>query len=72
LYHLGFISFIHRKQYYVKHLVILVGSNSNELSFWEDEGAERRERYIGEVVGLDNVKPRLIAVHRVEYYLKKN
>jgi len=56
----------------VSHLFILVGCHCNELSLLEDVGVERAVGQPVQVIGLDEVKARLILVHRVEDRLNNN
>lgn len=48
------------------HLVILVGSDSNEVGLWEDVGAEGAVGELQDVVGSDDVEARLVFVHGVQ------
>lgn len=52
------------------NLVILVGSDSNEISLREHVGSERAVWEFQYVVGSHNVKSRLVFVHGVKYRLK--
>lgn len=48
------------------HLVILVGSDSDEVSLWEDIGAKGTVWELQDVVGSHDVEARLVLVHRVQ------
>ena len=51
-------------------LLVLVGRDSDELGFLEDVSPERRVRQLQDVVGANQVKARLVLVHRVQDRLK--
>lgn len=53
------------------YLFVLVGSDANELGFLEDVGPERAVGKLQDVVSPDQVKPRLVLVHRVQNCLLK-
>lgn len=57
--------------YALTHLVILVCSNCNEVSFGEHIGSERAVRKFQNVVCSHNVKPRLILMHGVQNRLRQ-
>lgn len=48
------------------HLVILVGSDGDEVSLWEDIGAEGTVRELQDVIGSHDVEARLVLVHGVQ------
>lgn len=48
------------------HLVILVGSDSDEISLWEDIGAEGAVWELQDVIGSHDVEARLVLVHGVQ------
>ena len=52
-------------------LLVLVGSDSNELSLPEHVGPEGGVGQVRDVVGSDKMKPWLIFVHRVQDCLQK-
>ena len=51
-------------------LLVLVGRDSDELGFLEDVSPERRVGQLQDVVGANQVKARLVLVHRVQDRLK--
>ena len=53
------------------HPMVLVGSDRGELGLWEDEGLEvlRGGGVLAGRVDVDDVKPRLVTVHRVQDHL---
>lgn len=48
------------------HLVVLVGSDSYEVSLWEDVGTEGAVWELQDVIGSDDVEARLVLVHGVQ------
>ena len=52
--------------------MVLVGRDGREFRLGEDEGAKvfRARRVLGALVDVDDVKPRLVAVHRVQNDLR--
>lgn len=48
------------------HLVILVGSNSDEVRLWEDIGAEGAVWELQDVIGSDDVEAWLVLMHGVQ------
>lgn len=51
------------------HLFILVGSHSYEFRFLENITPERGVWELEDVVGPDEMKPRLVFVHGIQYRL---
>lgn len=51
------------------YLLVLVGSDGDELGLLEDVSAERGVRKLEDVVGSHQVEPRLVLVHGVQYRL---
>ena len=54
----------------IKNLFILVGGDCNELGLDKRKRAEAVVSHLEEVAGTDQVKTRLILVHRVQDCLK--
>ena len=55
----------------VTHLVILVGSDGGELCAREDKGVDLVPVEVVYVTGLSHVQPRVVAVHGVDYDLRR-
>ena len=54
------------------YLFVLIRSYSNKLCFWEIESEEGLVSQGVDVACFDEVDPRLISMHRVEYDLQEN
>ena len=55
----------------ITHLLVLVGGDGDELGLLEDVRPERGVGQLDDVVGSDEVKSRLVLVHRVQDGLQK-
>ena len=53
------------------HLLVLIGGDGDELGLLEDVRSERGVGQLDDVVGSDEVKSRLVLVHRVEDGLQR-
>ena len=53
------------------HLLVLIGGDANELGLLEDVRPERGVGQLDDVIGSDEVKSRLVLVHRVQDGLQK-
>lgn len=48
------------------NLFVLIGGDGDELGLFENVGSERAVRQLEDVVGADEVEPRLVFVHRIQ------
>jgi len=54
-------------------LVVLIGGDGDELRFGETESAQgtSRRRHLDDVTGSNEMKARLVFVHRIQYRLRR-